>query len=113
MLRCGPVLSQHPSPRTINDIRGCLRAALSHAIAEDLLSKNPAAAAKVPSARRRTRKVQAWSSEEARQLLDSARAEGAPFYAGYSLVLALGLRKGEVLVLVWDDSNFDVEELTM
>ena len=30
-----------PSPRTLNDIRGCLRAALSHAIAEDLISKNP------------------------------------------------------------------------
>lgn len=102
-----------PSPRTINDIRGCLRAALSHAIAEDLISKNAAAAAKVPSARRRTRKVQAWSSEEARQFLESARAEGDPLYAGYALVLALGLRKGEVLGLEWDDINLDTEELTM
>jgi integrase len=102
-----------PSPRTINDIRGCLRAALSHAIAEDLISKNPAAAIKVPSARRRTRKVQAWSSEEARQFLESARADDDPFYAGYALVLALGLRKGEVLGLVWDDINLDADELTI
>src|SRR5947209_16016623 len=105
MLRCGPVLSQHPSPRTINDIRGCLRAALSHAIAEDLISKNPAAATKVPSARRRTRKVQVWSSDEARQFLESARADNDPLYAAYALVLALGLRKGEVLGLVWDNLN--------
>jgi integrase len=102
-----------PSPRTINDIRGCLRAALSHAIAEDLISKNPAAAIKVPSARRRTRKVQAWSSEEARQFLESARTDDDPLYAGYALVLALGLRKGEVLGLLWDDLDLDAGELTM
>ena len=34
-------------------------------------------------------------------------------YAAYALVLALGLRKGEVLGLVWDDLNLEAEELTM
>jgi integrase len=102
-----------PSPRTINDVRGCLRAALSQAIAEDLISKNPAAAVKVPSARKRTRKVQAWSSEEARRFLESARADNDPLYAAYALILVLGLRKGEVLGLVWDDVDLDTGELTM
>lgn len=102
-----------PSSRTINDVRGCLRAALSQAISEDLISRNPAAAVKVPSKRRRTRKVQAWSSEEARRFLESARADDDTLYAAYALILVLGLRKGEVLGLVWDDVDLDAGELTM
>jgi integrase len=109
----GKCCESTPSPRTINDIRGCLRSALSQAIAEDLISKNPAVAVKVPSARRRTRKMQSWSSEEARRFLESARADDDPLYAAYALVLVLGLRKGEVLGLVWDDIDLDVGELTM
>lgn len=31
----------------------------------------------------------------------------------YVLILVLGLRKGEVLGLVWDDVNLDSAELTM
>ncbi len=102
-----------PSPRTVNDIRGCLRAALSHAIAEDLIARNTAASVKVPSARRRTRKLQSWSSEEARRFLESARDDHDPLYAAYALVLVLGLRKGEVLGLLWDDLDLDAGELTM
>jgi hypothetical protein len=37
-----------PSARTVSDIRGCLRSALSYAIAEELITKNVAAAAKLP-----------------------------------------------------------------
>ena len=102
-----------PSPRTVNDIRGCLRAGLSHAITEDLIAKNTAASVKVPSARRRTRKLQSWTSEEARRFLESARDDNDPLYAAYALVLVLGLRKGEVLGLLWDDLDLDTGELTM
>ena len=45
--------------------------------------------------------------------LESARADDDPLYAGYTLVLALGLRKGEVLGLLWDDLDLDGGELTM
>lgn len=51
----------------------------------------------MPSARRRTRKVQAWSSEEARRFLESARADDDPLYAGYTLVLALACAKAKYL----------------
>lgn len=68
---------------------------------------------KVPSARRRTRKVQAWSSEEARRFLESARADDDPLYAVYTLILVLGLRKGEVLGLLWDDIDLDPGELSL
>lgn len=116
MHRCcaiGKCCDSRPSARTINDIRGCLRTALSQAVTEDLLPRNVASAVKVPSTRKRTRKMQAWSSEEARRFLESARADNDTLYAAYVLVLVLGLRKGEVLGLVWDDVNLDTSDLTM
>ena len=58
-------------------------------------------------------KGHAWSSDEARRFLESARADHDPFYAAYVLVLVLGLRKGEVLGLTWDDVDFDAAELTI
>ncbi|MGH3921923.1 MAG: tyrosine-type recombinase/integrase, partial [Pseudonocardiaceae bacterium] len=99
------------SSRTVNDIRACLRAALSQAVTEDLIAKNMANSIKVPAVRKR--KGKAWSSEEARQFLESARAERDPLYAVYVLILVLGLRKGEVLGLTWDDVNLDAGELSI
>lgn len=80
-------------------------------MAEELLTKNVAAAVKLPTSRSRRRK--AWSGEEARRFLESARSDGDPFYAAYVLVLVLGLRKGEVLGLTWQDIDLDDAELTV
>ncbi|GII24301.1 tyrosine-type recombinase/integrase [Planosporangium mesophilum] len=99
------------SGRSISDIRAVLRSALSSAITEDLITKNVAAAVKLPTARSRKRK--AWSGDEARRFLESARADDDPFYAAYVLVLVLGLRKGEVLGLAWDDVDLDSAELAI
>jgi integrase len=89
------------SPRSIRDLKTILRSALSSAITEELISKNVAALTKVPS--KRTRKAQAWGSDEARAFLESAREDGDPLYAAFVLVLVLGLRKGEVLGLGWEE----------
>ncbi len=86
-----------------------LRSALSHAMTEELISRNVAALVKLPSIRRR--KGQAWTTEEARRFLESARRDGDPYYAAYVLVLVLGLRKGEVLGLTWDAVDLDKAEL--
>lgn len=93
---CNSVLSS----RTIRDLKTILRSALSNAVTEELISKNVAALTKVPS--KRTRKTQAWGSDEARTFLESAREGGDPLYAAFVLVLVLGLRKGEVLGLGWE-----------
>jgi integrase len=63
-----------------------------------------------PSRRRRGR---AWSSEEARRFLESARTDDDPLYAAYVLVLVLGLRKGEVLGLTEDDVALERGELSV
>jgi integrase len=86
---------------------------LSQAVTEDLIIKNVAMSVKVPSKRLRKRKMQAWSSEEARRFFESARGDGDSLYVAYVLILALGLRKGEALGLVWSDVNLDSAELTM
>ncbi len=99
------------SSRTVNDVRACLRAALSQAVTEDLVAKNMAQSIKLPSVRKRKGKV--WSSEEARHFLESARSERDPLYAVYVLILVLGLRKGEVLGLTWDDIDLDAGELSI
>jgi integrase len=107
----GTCCSDTPSARTVSDIRGTLRSALSQAVIEDLITKNVAALVKLSTPR--SRKGKAWSGEEARRFLESARADDDPFYAAYVLVLVLGLRKGEVLGLVWDDLDLDAGELTV
>lgn len=77
---------------------------------EELIIRNVAALVKLPAVRRR--KGQAWSTEEARRFLESARRDNDPLYAAYVLVLVLGLRKGEVLGLTWDGVDLDQAELT-
>jgi integrase len=99
------------SRRTIQDIRAVLRAALNNAITEDLITKNPAGPVKVPSLRRR--KVDPWSVEEARRFLVSARVDGDAFYPAYVLILALGLRRGEVLGLTWPCVSLDSGQLVV
>ena len=107
----GKCCRQLPAPRTVRDLRTALRAALSQAITEELITKNVAASVKTPGGR--SRRVQAWSSEEARKFLESARAVGDSLYALYVLILVLGLRKGEVLGLGWSSVGLDAAELTV
>jgi len=95
----------------VSDVRAALRSALSSAITRELITRNPAALVKLPTARKRRRK--AWTSEQARAFLESAKADGDAMYAAYVLVLVLGLRRGEVLGLVWDDLDLDDGELSV
>jgi integrase len=107
----GKCCHQAPATQTLGDLRKVLRSALTTAMSEELVTRNVAALIKLPPTRKR--KGHAWSSDEARRFLESARAEHDPFYAAYVLVLVLAFRKGEVLGLSWDDVNFDAAELTI
>ncbi|GAB3423497.1 hypothetical protein GCM10027569_56190 [Flindersiella endophytica] len=101
------------SRTSIESTRAVLRRALNNAIADELISKNPVALVRVPSAAaRRKRKVKPWSVEEARRFLESAKADRDPMYAAYVLVLITGLRRGEVLGMTWDRVDFDRQEMT-
>jgi integrase len=107
----GKCCHQAPATQTLGDLRKVLRSALTTAMSEELVTRNVAALIKLPPTRKH--KGHAWSSDEARRFLESARADHDPFYAAYVLVLVLAFRKGEVLGLTWDDIDFDASELTI
>jgi integrase len=94
-----------PSPTTLDHIRRVLRAALSKVILDGYATTNAARSIRLPTIHARKRK--AWTSEEARRFLESARAEGDRLCPGYRLVLVLGLRKGELLGLGWEAVELD------
>ena len=72
------------------------------------MTRNVAALVRVPVPR--PKRAKAWTAEQSRQFLESARADDDPLYAAYVLMLVLGLRRGELLGLAWED--VDVVEAT-
>jgi integrase len=100
-----------PSGSTIRGLRATLRAALSQAVAEELVAKNVAALVRLNVRRKKPGK--AWDSDEARRFLEAARSAGDPLYAAWVLILVLGLRKGELLGLAWDDIDEEAAEVTV
>ncbi len=99
------------SAETRKDARNVLRAALTCAIEDQLITRNPAAVVRLSSRREPKRKRRSWTVDEARQFLESARRDGDVLYPAYVLVLVLGLRKGELLGLTWELVNLDQAEL--
>ena len=91
------------SPATLVKIHAVLRVALADAERRDLIPRNVARAVRAPALAEEER--QTLSVEEGRRLLSAA--EGERFEAVVVLGLLLGLRRGEILGLKWDDVDFD------
>jgi len=93
---------------TVHQAWMVLRGAMTAAMREELVSRNVTALVRVPVPR--PQKPATWTVDEARRFLESARADGDPLYAGYVLMLVLGLRRGELLGLGWEDIDLGAEE---
>lgn len=91
------------SSRTVQQLHAILRAALQHAVREDVIPRNVAKLVQVPAAQRI--EVRPLSVAETRILLSAARSER--LYALCVVLLAVGLRRGEVLGLRWVDIDLD------
>jgi integrase len=98
------------SPGTRTTARNALRAALTCAVDEQLITRNPAAF-RLTSRREPKRKRRSWTVDEARRFLESARRDGDSLYPAYVLILVLGLRKGELLGLTWEMISLDAGEV--
>jgi integrase len=80
-----------------------LSQALKRAVALDLVSRNVADVVKRP--RHAIREMHCWTADEAKRFLAVAdQSSRGPIW---SLALATGMRRGELLGLRWEDVNFD------
>lgn len=91
-------------------VRGChanCRSALEKAVEEGLIKVNPAIGCKLPP--KKAKEMQVLTPEELQRFLKQAKAEG--YYELFILELSTGMRRGELLGLMWDDLNFHTGEL--
>lgn len=91
------------SPNTQRLARSVLRRALRRAEAEGIIARNAAAIADGPKVG--TREGRTLTVEQARKLLDKADTE--PLGAAWALAVTVGLRRGEVLGLAWEDLDLE------
>jgi integrase len=95
------------SSRTVSHIRGVLRTALNDGVRLGVVVRNVALLTDPP--RHRAPEREPLTAQEARALL--AAADGDRIAALYRLALTLGLRRGELLGLRWQD--LDLETATL
>jgi integrase len=112
-------LSQKYKPNTV---RACLRplgSALSWAISQELITQSPMTKIPLP---RRQYSTDRLSTEEAKRLLDVAKQRAQTkrptklhysLFIGISLAIRLGLRRGEVFGLRWQDVDLVNHRLTV
>jgi len=95
------------APRTVRNVRAVLRDALNQAVKRRRIAYNVAALVEIPRAEKPV--ITPLTPEQAQALLEAVR--GDPLEALYRVALSLGLRRGEVLALRWEDIDFDRREL--
>ena len=88
----------------VSRVRRHLKQILDEGIRSGFATNNAAAAARMPKERNRTSERRALTADQAHVLLAAVR--GDRFECAFVLMLALGLRKGEVLGLQWEDVDW-------
>lgn len=91
------------SPSTLNRIHATLRSALNSAVKRRELVHNPAAHVELP--RPTKPQMRTWSATELRAFLTAI--EGERLYPLYLLAGLVGLRRGELAGLRWQDLDLD------
>lgn len=95
--------------KSVSNIHGVLRTALNQAVRWGQLQRNVAALVTAP--RGEQKEIEPFTPEEATAFLKAI--QGDRLEALYSVVLALGLRRGEALGLLWSDINLEEGYLTV
>lgn len=105
----GRCCAQVPKEWTVRQAWSVLRSALAAAQREELVARNVAGLVRMPVPRAERSLV--WTVDEARRFLRSAHDDDDPLFAGYVLMLVLGLRRGELLGLAWEDVDLQRGEV--
>ena len=100
-------LAAGQSIRRVQIMRTVLSSALTRAMREELVVRNVARLAELPTWERKP--ITPWTAAEARAFLDAARDD--PLYPAFILLLVYGLRRGEVLGLRWRDIDGEDGEI--
>lgn len=95
------------APRTVRNIHAVLRRALEVARRDELVSRNVAALVSAPSAERP--KLRMFDEDQSRAFLRAI--EGHKLEGYFTVLLALGLRRGEGCALKWADCDFETQEI--
>lgn len=96
-------LSESHTRRTVVGARNVLRICLNHAVATDLLESNKLDKLKLAGGKNRQRKIHVITPAQMHTLL----LQCSPWLrACLSIILLLGLRRGEALGLQWDDLDW-------
>jgi integrase len=92
------------APRTLRQVRTVLRRAMQVAVAHNIIVRNVVDAVEPPKIGR-SKTDDALTDEEADRLRQVIT--GHRLHALFELALAVGMRKGELLALRWNDVDFD------
>lgn len=99
----GALLDSGPSARTAQLCHAMLRSMLADAMRDELVSRNVAALVRAPRPQRE--EVRPWSQDEAARFPKVAKDHR--LYALFAVGVGVGLRRGELLGLRWDDVDLE------
>ena len=102
-------MKEELSPKSVKNVFIILKAALNKAVELKMIETNPCTGVVLP----KMQKYQgdAYSQEEIQQTLNLAK--GTDMYLILLLAFSLGLRRGELLAITWDDVDFENAEITI
>jgi len=93
--------------QTVKHIRTVLSIALGRALKWNMVPRNAAQLTDAPKVERKP--VKTFNEDDAKKFLATVR--GTRLEAFYAVAVALGLRRGEVLGLAWEDVDFEAGKL--
>jgi integrase len=97
--------------RAMSLVHSILNRSLDQAVDFDLIARNPAAAKTITKPRKDKKPSVHWTLEESRTFLDETAA--SRHWPMWSLFLSTGLRRGEVLGLLWEDVDLEAGVLNV
>lgn len=99
------------SPKSIRSMFNNLNAALNKAVQLKILPHNPCVGVVLPKLKRYQSEV--YDAEQINHLLDIASKESTSIYVICILGALLGLRRGEMTALRWEQVSFDKKTITI
>lgn len=100
-------LQKQASAATAKESHRVLRTALAAACREELVSRNVVSLVEPPKVQ--VREMSPWELDETLDFLAAARKD--PLYPAFVLAIALGLRRGELVGLRWDNVDLEKREV--